>query len=105
MYQGFQRFCESVISMNKRFDAAHQILTGGQGVVSSSLATRTTKSNGSEPRLVWNRYFFVCILFLIFAVGGMWVEFEILVLSIMLKKDFLLIEMGAEFQICCFRKQ
>jgi len=43
MYQGFQRFCESVISMNKRFDAAHQILTGGQGVVSSSLATRTSK--------------------------------------------------------------
>ena len=37
-------FFESVISMNKRFDAAHQILTGGQGVVSSSLATRTSKS-------------------------------------------------------------
>ena len=48
MYQGFQRFCESVISMNKRFDAAHQILTGGQGVVSSSLATRTSKKLETE---------------------------------------------------------
>lgn len=44
MYQGFQCFYESVISMNKRFDAAHQILTGCQGVVSSSLATRTMRS-------------------------------------------------------------
>jgi len=58
MYQGFQRFFESVISMNKRFDAAHQILTGGQGVVSSSLATRTT-SEQALYRLL--RFFFAKI--------------------------------------------
>ena len=58
MSQCFQRFFESVISMNKRFDAAHQILTGGQGVVSSSLATRTSKS----PETAMASELFVSIL-------------------------------------------
>ena len=50
-------FWESVISMNKRFDAAHQILTGGQGGVSLSFAAQTKNRQVS----VRNLSIFLCV--------------------------------------------